>query len=188
MSHLNGAQTQNGDYWEMGAGTYLTTALTAVQGQTEESKQTVEGEGRHPVSFPGTISPILWWHRGSLWVLPGARWEFTESLGSEIIDNGNVGREERRQYVFKARLSGECVLVGIFCHTQLVPLKAVAFLFGRLNKLERFHSSVLQELSNLEENLQVLKRLEEDALASSLFVLSLGRKRTFSSKKEAPSV
>ncbi|XP_075827268.1 synaptonemal complex protein 2-like [Microtus pennsylvanicus] len=34
----------------------------------------------------------------------------------------------------------------------------------RLNKLERFHSSVLQELSNLEENLQGLKRLEEDGL------------------------
>lgn len=37
----------------MGAGTYLTTALTAVQDQTEESKQTVEGEGWHPVSFLG---------------------------------------------------------------------------------------------------------------------------------------
>ena len=84
---------------------------------------------------------------------------------------------------FKARLSGECVLMGLFCHTILLPLKAVAFLFGRMNKLERFHNSVLQELSNLEENLQGLKGLEEDALASSLFVLSLGRKRTFSGGK-----
>lgn len=85
---------------------------------------------------------------------------------------------------FKARLSDECVLMGLFCHTQLLPLKAVAFTFGRLNKLERFHSSVLQELSNLEENLEGLKGLEEDALASSLFVLSLGRKTTFSRKKK----
>nr|XP_042134744.1 synaptonemal complex protein 2-like [Peromyscus maniculatus bairdii] len=34
----------------------------------------------------------------------------------------------------------------------------------RLNKLESFHSSVLQELSNLEKDLQALKYLEEDAV------------------------
>uniref|UniRef100_A0A8C8VXP0 Synaptonemal complex protein 2-like n=1 Tax=Peromyscus maniculatus bairdii TaxID=230844 RepID=A0A8C8VXP0_PERMB len=51
----------------------------------------------------------------------------------------------------------------------------------RLNKLESFHSSVLQELSNLEKDLQALKYLEEDAVASS-FVPSLGIKTTFSMK------
>uniref|UniRef100_A0A8C6GDT9 Synaptonemal complex protein 2-like n=1 Tax=Mus spicilegus TaxID=10103 RepID=A0A8C6GDT9_MUSSI len=50
----------------------------------------------------------------------------------------------------------------------------------RLDTLERFHSSVLWELSGLEKNLQTLKCLEKDALASLLFVLSLGRERTFS--------
>lgn len=60
-------------------------------------------------------------------------------------------------------------------------MKSVAFVFGRLNKLESFHSSVLQELSNLEKDLQALKYLEEDAVASS-FVPSLGIKTTFSMK------
>lgn len=62
-------------------------------------------------------------------------------------------------------------------------MKSVAFVFGRLNKLESFHSSVLQELSNLEKDLQALKYLEEDAVASS-FVPSLGRKTTFSRKNK----
>ncbi|XP_036044813.1 synaptonemal complex protein 2-like [Onychomys torridus] len=53
----------------------------------------------------------------------------------------------------------------------------------RLNRLESFLSSVLQELSNLEKDLQDLKYLEEDAVASSFLVLSLGRKMTFSRKK-----
>jgi hypothetical protein len=59
-------------------------------------------------------------------------------------------------------------------------VKTDIFLFGRLDTLERFHSSVLRELSGLEKNLQTLKCLEKDALASLLFVLSLGRERTFS--------
>lgn len=61
-------------------------------------------------------------------------------------------------------------------------MTSVALVFGRLNKLESFHSSVLQELSNLEKDLQALKYLEEDAVASS-FVPSLERKTTFSRKK-----
>uniref|UniRef100_F1M2G0 Synaptonemal complex protein 2-like n=1 Tax=Rattus norvegicus TaxID=10116 RepID=F1M2G0_RAT len=46
----------------------------------------------------------------------------------------------------------------------------------RQDKLEGFHSSVLQELGSLEKDLQTLECLEKDALASLLFVLSLGER------------
>lgn len=91
-----------------------------------------------------------------------------------IAELEKVGREGRCQHVHKARCQVNKFSCRLFCHRQSVSLKSAAFLFGRLNMLERFHSSVLQQLSNLEKDLHTLKCLEKDVLASSWFVQSLG--------------